>query len=243
MGAPWNDPRVREAFNLVLDRTDLITAGSGHPEWGEAGGYLVPDSGWGVPPDEAQDLLNLDSPSEDDIARAQELMSEAGYADGFEISVLHRDLAYQTRVVSAMGSMLNEHLGVEVTSDIRDTAAFLEMRAAGQFDYLLDGFSLPTGDPDEALTLYTSDSSQNVGAFRNEAYDELVANQSAARNEDERVELVAEAERLLIDNLPALPIYWSDYGAAWWPEVNGFVMQPSLYTNVSLDTVWLTPES
>jgi ABC-type transport system substrate-binding protein len=240
-GSPWKDKRVRQAFNLVLNRQDLITVSAGAKSWSAPGGFGTPGTVWRETPAALEAAhFTRSAPTRADIKQAKSLMAAAGYQNGFAITCLQRNLPYQTASVSEIGSTLQQYLGVTVTSDVEASAVAIDKENSGQFDFVLDGFNIPTGDPDEGFAFFTSKSPQNIWGYSNPAFDKLAKQESEALNVKTRIGLVRQASKLLASDLPVLPLYWQDVGGAWWPSVQGFVLQPSHYTNVSLDTVWLS---
>ena len=112
---PFSDHRVRQAINLAVDRQQvnertLYGSGRGHcPLVGLAHTYEECDSWPGIRP--------KDSPGgQEDIARARELMAEAGYPDGFEVVYTARQVGTYPAECAVIKQDLEKYLGI--TGDI-----------------------------------------------------------------------------------------------------------------------------
>jgi peptide/nickel transport system substrate-binding protein len=110
--SPWRDGRLRQAVNMAINREDLIryaTKGNGVTV-----PALLPVQSFGYDPDLA--------PYSFDPDKARHLLREAGYADGFSLTMIaSEDLEVQATVVSKM----LEQVGLKMELQILDSAAFI----------------------------------------------------------------------------------------------------------------------
>lgn len=229
---PFDDPRVRRALALAIDREsitrNILRAGQkpavGLTPPGTVDGYQTPDR------------LRFDP------VQARNLLAEAGFPGGkgfptFDIlintSEAHRALA------EAVQAMWRQHLGIPARVLNQDWGVYLESqrkldyhvcRAAWVGDYL---------DPSTFLAMWqTGDGNNNTG-WSNARYDELVKQSFREGDAGRRLALLQQAEALMLDEAPALPVYWYTRSFLMRPEVKG--LRPSLLEHRSYKAVELRP--
>ncbi|MGH2381814.1 MAG: peptide ABC transporter substrate-binding protein [Candidatus Limnocylindria bacterium] len=198
---PFDDPRVRRAFALALDRERLVPLSEGTSS--QAAGSLVPPAIW--PEGFVPEL-------EADPERARELLDEAGYDDRADLGTI---------VVNANGlfvepavAVWREELGVEIEIEVMDFGLFLEVldtRQAAQvftINWIAD-YASP-----HALygLLLEPGALSNYGDWRDEEFVTLL-NAAAAAPDDEVGPAYDEVETYVAEQAPVIP--WS-YGETWW---------------------------
>ncbi len=202
---PFNDPRVRMALALAVDRERIvkkITRGGERPT-----SHLVPDG-----------TANYVSP--DGLAYnptlAKTLLAEAGYPGGKGFprveyifnapagggSKIHEDIAIELQ------QMWHDTLGINM--DLRQVEWKVWLSATSHLDYDL-GRGDWIGDYDDAntfLDLFLSDSGNNRTGWKNSRYDALVNEANEQTDLKQREQLFQQAETILIhDELPIIPLY------------------------------------
>lgn len=93
-------------------------------------------------------------------------------------------------------------------------------------------------DPDLLLSGYLKGSPSNYGVYYNPEYDTLYEKQSQATDPAERKRLVLQMEKMLMNDLPTIPVFWRVYDSISWPYVKGYV-NTGLYTDKDMQRVWL----
>lgn len=101
------------------------------------------------------------------------------------------------------------NLGIEVQIETMPFKARLAATRSGDFDIVFSGWSPDFNDPMTYLSLLTSDNSNNSGKYESEQYDSLIANAMGETDALIRQELLIEAERLLMEDAPIVPLYFS----------------------------------
>ena len=211
---PLNDPRVRQAINLALDRDSyeqVILFGFG----GRARYWAWPvGSPWN--PYQSEDELRRSLPGwartgpdkEAERQQAKQLLAEAGYPNGFNMELLTESNPRTNEWVASQLQTIGIRATVVTRGDIFD-----ELFAKGEYDAASQGYLINTGDPDEVLYGYFyTGGSRNYPQYSNPAFDALVDQQSAEPDPVRRRELVMQALKILDQDMtfpqvPRLPDY------------------------------------
>ncbi|WP_188207771.1 glutathione ABC transporter substrate-binding protein [Alkalibacillus aidingensis] len=212
---PFDDPRVRQAINYAINQEEIIEGiyeGNGIP----AVGPLAPDV-FGYDPD----VPGLDY----DPDRAQELLEEAGYGDGFETTLWTNDNEQRVETALYVQDALSDY-GIDVEVEELEWGAYLDQTSNGEHDMFVLGWSTVTADADYGL--YALFHSSAHGATGNRSFlanDELDELLDAGRREadpDARQEIYSEAQELLTELAPMLYVHHQNYLTGVREEVEGF---------------------
>jgi peptide/nickel transport system substrate-binding protein len=221
---PFRDARVRKAVSLMIDRQlviDRILGGAG-----VAAGQLVPDALGGHVPDLA--------PDQADPAQAKALLAEAGYPEGFGITVASSNDRFpgDADLAQALGQMLTRGglkvNGVEVFPyNVYSKAA--TDGAYGAFVFSL-GASTPTSAPNLQALLHSYDKAAGKGAFNRVRFSDPdfdAALNAALQEFDEPARLAAlqEATKLVFAETPVVPLYWQKL---YWGTRDGLTVKGGL---------------
>lgn len=204
---PFKDARVRKAVSLMLDRQliiDRILAGSG-----VAAGQLVPDALGGHAAD-----LAADKP---DLAQAKALLAEAGYPQGFGITVSSSNDRFPSDadLAQAIGQMLTRG-GLKVNGvQVLPYNVYAKAASAGDYGAFVFslGASTPTSAPNLGALLRSYDKDAGVGAFNrvrfsDPEFDTALAAALAEFDETKRLSMLQDATRLVFAKTPIVPLYW-----------------------------------
>lgn len=229
---PFDDVKVRRALALAIDR-ESITRNILRAGQKPATGLTPPGT---LPDYHTPEVMRYDP------VEARRLLAAAGYPDGkgfpaFDIlintSEAHRALA------EAVQAMWKQHLNVPARVLNQDWGVYLESqrkldyqvcRAAWVGDYL---------DPATFLAMWqTGDGNNNTG-WSNQRYDELIKQSFREGDAARRLQLLNEAETLMLNEAPILPVYWYTHSYLMRPEVKGLL--PSLLEHRCYKAVELKP--
>lgn len=197
------DVRVRQALALAIDR-DIITQNI--LAAGQVSAYSLTHwavAGYEVPSSEFAELSQADRD-----ARAVALMTEAGFGPGGE--TLTFDILFNTSdahqsIAVAIGQMWKQKLGVETTLANQEWQTFLDARGSQQYEIARAGWCADYNEASSFLDIMQSDSGYNDSAFVNEGYDALLAE---ARLAADPLPLYQQAEAILVQEFPIIPIYF-----------------------------------
>ena len=195
-----DDARVRRALALSVDRellAETVTQGIYRP------GYSV------VPPD----TMGYNPPQlfEYDPDEARRLLAEAGYPKGAGFpgfSILYNTLEQHQKIAVAIQQMWRQELGISVQLVNQEWQVYLDSQNTNNFDMVRRGWIGDYVDPNNFLDLFITGGGNNHTGFSNARYDEIILEQApATRDRDERYALFHEAERLLMAEMPLIPLY------------------------------------
>mgnify|MGYP001819756387 FL=1 len=203
---PFDDPRLRRALSMVVDRELLAERVTGVGEL-PAFGFVPP----GVRDYEPAALSWRGASREERWAEARRLYAEAGFSDE---QPLRFELIYNTggnhrKIALAIASMWKEALGIEVRPVNMELRVMLERRRDPEAWVVMRlGW---VGDFDDAhnfLSLMTSTNAQNDTGFADPDYDALLVAAALEADPQRRAGLLREAEARLLEASPILPIYF-----------------------------------
>jgi peptide/nickel transport system substrate-binding protein len=201
---PFIDPRVREAFDLALDRealVDVAMEGMGKPV-----SQFVTPSIFGY-----NKALKVTQP---DVKRAKALLAEAGYAQGFKVtfSFTNDRLPGDSAVGTSITQMLAA-VGIDATANSAPTAVFFPARTRGDYSLAMAGWGTLTGESNYTLSsmFHTNDpkvklGAFNVGGYSNTTVDKLIQDAGQEMDEAKRSKQLEEAAAILAKDRPSIPV-------------------------------------
>lgn len=216
---PLNDPRVRQALVLGIDRKQLVekvTRGGEFPV-----GHLVPlntgayKSPTGLP----------SSDYKADLEKAKKLLAEAGYPNGKGLRTLN--ILYNTdenhkKIALAVSQMWKKELGVNAEPFNQEWKVYLKSQEIKDYDISRSAWSGDYPDPATFLEMFLSDSGNNMTGWKSANFDKLFAESNSMAYGEARNKHMAEAESLLLTEAPIAPMYvYTNFGFLR-PEVVGF---------------------
>ncbi len=227
---PFNDNRVRQALGLAVDRESLVnnvlragqTAAYGLTPPGCAEGYQTPQK------------LTFDP------QRAKSLLAEAGFPDGRgfpKVELLITQSSAARTISEAVQEMWKRHLNIEVGVLNQEWQVYLDAMRKLDYSIAIAGWVGDYPDPMTFLSMWrTGDGNNNTG-YASKRFDELV-NQSAINPDlNARYQQLYEAESLLLDDLPLIPLYWRVQYYLKRPEVKNY--HSSLLAHRAYKSIWL----
>ena len=198
---PFADKRVRQALTMAIDKRPVVeyVTRMGEPV---SANYIPRGIFPGYPSPEGLPY---------DPEAARRLMAEAGYPGGrgfpSGVAVLFNSEAHHAEVAQIVRRQWLEQLGVNISLEGVEIKIFGE-RLHNQ-EYAVARASW-IGDYEDASTFtdkYKSDSENNDAKWLNKTYDGLCDRAAAERDPQKRLALLAEAERLLLEEAPIIPVY------------------------------------
>ncbi|WP_302537662.1 peptide ABC transporter substrate-binding protein [Clostridium saudiense] len=213
---------VRQAINLAIDRQEIID-NVGKAEQVAAYSF-VPEGIYNPDGTEFADKEYYDpSDMDGNIEKAKELLKEAGYENGEGLPTI--ELMYNSEGAHKdICQILQENLakiGINIELANQEWAVFLNTRQQGGYEIARQGWIGDYSDPMTFLDLFVTGGGNNDSGYSNPEYDALIAATKVETDPDKRKEQLREAEDILMDDMPILPIYYYTTVMGWNENVKG----------------------
>lgn len=239
---PFNDPRVRRAMHLALNRQALIAAFRTQESIALTR-WISHASGYAMSPEEVALLPGYRPEKDEDLAAAQALMAEAGYADGISgVELLAASVAPHAEILApAIQDLLRTSLNIDLQIRVTERAQLFEEESGGNFDLVLDTPTISVSDFSAIGNLYfRTDASQNFGGYSNPQFDELLSAADLEMDPAKRTETFRQIEDVLDEDPPWLLIGWTFHLPMWQSYFKGHNMEARTQSVWGrLDTGWL----
>ncbi len=142
-----------------------------------------------------------------DVERARKLLAEAGYPSGQGFPVVECCARTdQADLGENLQAQWREHLGVQIEWRMVEWQEILARLGEQVPNLLIMGWVADYPDPDNFLRARIGHVQQQSG-WRNEGYDSLVKRAQRSLDQEERIKLYLEAERILVEEAPILPVF------------------------------------
>jgi oligopeptide transport system substrate-binding protein len=227
--APLQDARVRRALALAVDRAtiaDKILPGGRTP----ASSFVPPLlQGYTPPPGQIHDL-----------AAARQLLAEAGHPGGAglpPIEILYNNSEILRLVAEAIQQMWHRDLGIDVRLVNQEYKSVFASRRAGDYQVLLGSWTADYLDATTFLDLWRSDSGNNHTGWSDPTYDALSNRANTLADPAARAAVLAQAEALVLESAPIIPIYFNTHVYFLHPAVKGWEPTPTDHSDFRY--VWL----
>lgn len=218
---PFDDENVRQAISHAIDRESIIN------EMLDGRGVLASThiSPTVIGHDESQDEMAYD------LDQAREYLEQSDHPDGFDATIWMSDDEVNRDIALFMQDRLGE-IGINLEIEQFEFGAFLEKAEQGDHDMFMLQWITVTGDPDYGLYpmfhTESQDGSGNRWNYSNPELDDVLEAGRQESDEGTREEHYAEAQEILVNDLPITPLYYGELG----PGVN-----TSLVEGVEIDPV------
>jgi peptide/nickel transport system substrate-binding protein len=222
---PFDDPRVRRAVAHAVDKAALI----GRAYHGEArpAKSVIPEVLWG----HASDME--DTPH--DPARSRKLLAEAGYPDGLDVELWVMDVPRPyipdpRRAAEVLKENLRD-AGFRVRLHSPDWGTYIKRTEDGEHTMCVIGWSADCPDPDNFIHTLTHKDNAVRGSALNLAFyttgdsHDLITRARQTPDRTKRIALYREAQRLLRDDAPVIPLAHTPFLCAQRAGVTGFTLQ------------------
>ena len=195
-----SDKRVRRALGMAIDReklTKTILKG------GQIPAYAI------TPPGTVGYYADTDLTFDPSAART--LLAEAGYPDGANFPVT--EILYNTneahrKVAVAIQQMWRENLNLDLELLNQEWKVYLQTESSGNYQISRAGWIGDYVDPNNFLDMFLCDGGNNRTGWCNPEYDNLILEVAPTMtSHEERLAIFAKAEKMLLDDMPILPIY------------------------------------
>lgn len=197
---PYDNPLVRKALAAAIDKKALVekvTKAGQIP----TDAFTPPMAGFTPQPGIGYD-----------VAKAKELLAQAGYPNGKGFPVL--TIKYNTneghkKIAEFVQEQWQNNLGIKVELKNEEWKTFLDTRSnAHDFDVARHGWVADYMDPSNFLELFITGGGNNDGLYSNPKFDELVKKAASMPDSPERNQTLMDAEKIFAEDQGMLPLYW-----------------------------------
>lgn len=215
------DPRVRQAIAYAIDAdeiNDTIYNGT------------ATIAGTVIPPQLHSSNTDL-KPYPYDPEKAKELLKEAGYEDGLELELWTNDNPIRKDAAVMIQSYLGA-VGITVpeVSEL-EWGAYLDGVDNGNQELFMLGWSFSTADPDHGIGALFYSKNHGEGGnntfYTNESVDALFDAGAVEMDEEARNKIYKDAQAIIMEELPMIPLYFDTYRSASANYIEGFKILPT----------------
>ena len=194
-----SDVRVRKALAYAIDRKLLVEKVT---KCGQIPAYsFTPPGSNGYEP-------TTSIPFDPELAR--ELLNEAGYSADNQfpkLEILFNTNEDHRKVALAIQQMWQQNLGIEVELVNQDWKVYLSREMVGDFQVSRAGWIGDYEDPNTFLDLMRPNRGNNKTGWEDMEYDSIMEKANSTNDQVERYKLLNQAESILIENMPIIPLY------------------------------------
>lgn len=230
---PVDDARVRKALSFALDRdklTNTVLQNTAIPAYS-----ITPPNTLGYYPPKLFEY---------DIEEARRLLAEAGYPNGEGwpgLEIVYNTQEAHRKVAVAIQQMWKEALNIDITISNQEWKVYLNTISQRQFQVARRGWIGDYVDANNFLDLFLTDGGNNNTGYSDPVFDDIILNRAPkAKSREERYQLFYEAETMLLEEMPFIPIYTYTSKHLVHPSVEG--IYPNLMDSLNLKYVKLDPE-
>lgn len=220
---PFDDPLVRQAFAMAIDKEQIASA-LFQDEIPVANSILMPGM---AAYNEAAQAPQFDP------ERARQLLADSTYGgpEGLPaVSLAESGLGASPGDVSAaVVEMWRQNLGVEVEIEQAESATFFQDVDQGRYQMFALGWFMDYPDPDNILNLhFDSESPMNDTFYSNSEVDDLLGEALMESDGQRRIELFQQAEQTILDDVPWIPLFFGRYHVLVKPYVENYLIPPTI---------------
>lgn len=226
---PFNDRKVRQAVNYAVN-TDEIIEGVAIGKGTKIGSNLSPVL-------EKYYEKSLENKYATDLEKAKQLLTEAGYKNGFELTITApSNYPFHVDTAQVIADQLGK-IGIKVKIEKVEWGVWLERVYSGR-DYQstiigLDGKL----DPYEILSRYISTADNNFLNYKNKELDQVLSQARTEIDEEKRISLIKQAQTILTNDAAAVYIMDPNTNVTFKDSIKGYQTYP-IYVQ-DLSTVYI----
>jgi oligopeptide transport system substrate-binding protein len=231
---PVDDVRVRRALSMAVDREKLsatVMQKSVYPAYS-----ITPPGTLGYQPPK---LFSYD------VAKAKQLLADAGYPNGEGwpgLEITYNTSESHRKVAVALQQMWKNSLNIDITIANQEWKVYLDSVSQMNFQVARRGWIGDYVDPNNFLDLYLSAGGNNNTGYADPRFDELISKLAPqAKTKEERFARFYEAETMLMEEMPIIPVYTYTSKHLVHPSVKG--LPSNLMDSLNLKYVSLEPQS
>jgi oligopeptide transport system substrate-binding protein len=218
---PLDNLMVRKALSKAIDRQAMIrdiAAGVGKPATS-----MIPPGMPGYQPELGKDI-------DFDPTAAKSLLSQAGFADPAQFPQLHFRFATTTANQSRaefIQAQLKQNLGINIVLDSMEAKAYQAAYKDKDYELAFGGWGADYPDPQNWMaSLFGCKASNNKYSYCDQQFDQASAKGDTGTDLNQRLQAYAQAQQILIQDLPVAPLFYRGRMVLVKPWVQNLVITP-----------------
>ncbi|RDE26909.1 peptide ABC transporter substrate-binding protein [Parageobacillus thermoglucosidasius] len=228
---PFNNAKIRRAFALAIDRKAIV---ENITKSGEKPAYAFVPYGADTPDGDFREVGG--AYFEENVQEAKKLLQEGMKEEGWstlpEVTLIYNTAENHKKIAEAVQEMLKRNLGVKIKLANQEWKTYLETTAQSNFQMARMGWIGIFVDPTVILDYYLGDSPNNRTNWVNKQFDDLMAKAKVEQDDKKRYELLHEAEKILMTDLPFIPVYFYSQNYLTSPKFKGIVYPVNRFPDV-----------
>jgi len=238
---PFNDPRVRRALSLAIDRWKAAEVLPRSSIMRYVGGYLRPGSEFAAREEDLVKMPGFSRDIEASRAEARRLLAAAGVPN-LKVKLINRMISNLFTPAGIYVIDQWRQIGVETEHVQANEVLYNNSMNDGTFDVALDFQGDSVDEPTYQFARHISvDLSSNRGGYTDRALDELFNRQKDLTDPKERYWAVRAFEHRMLTESYTVPLLWWQRIVVMRATIKGWGMTPSHLIGQDLETVWLKP--
>lgn len=233
--APFDDPNVRVALGYAFDRNAIAQAAF-FSRASEITGGVIPPTSWAYNQD-------LEGTVTYDPERAQQMLADAGYADGFTVTLMSTSQYGMHQSTAEIVQNNLQAIGIDCQLELYDWATVVQRHAAGDYQFRIQGTAGDLPDPDWLTNFFGSGSPNEASAgFSDPQLDELLAEGRTTPDQEDRKEIYLQVEQRLLEIAPWNFLVYRQDAEAVKAEIQGYEHLPGLlgyFSGITLRKTWI----
>ena len=236
---PYNNPKVRQALSMSIDRQVLVDSVL---KSGKIPAYTITSRG--ITMQDGTDFVDYVGPTftESTPEEAQALLEEGLAEEGMTIDEFEPTILYNTndtnkKIAEAIQMMWEENLGITVHLENAEFQVCLDRKSTGDYEIASAGWIGDYVDPLTFLETQVTYNDLNQTGYDNPEFDALIEASKNEQDQSKRYEYLKEAEQLLMQDMPLMPIYYYNTALVISPNIEGVVVPVNKMPVVTYATI------
>ncbi|UZH06079.1 peptide ABC transporter substrate-binding protein [Heyndrickxia coagulans] len=205
--APFTNAKIRKAFAMAIDRKAIT---KNVTQAGETPAYAM------VPPGAKTDKGDFRKTGgnyvKENVQEAKKLLKEGMKEEGWktlpQVTLIYNTDDNHKKIAEAVQEMYKKNLGIDIKISNQEWKTYLDTTKQGNYQMARMGWIGIFVDPTVILDFYLGDSPNNETGWKNSKFDSLIARAKVEQNESKRYELLHQAEKVLMTDMPFMPVYF-----------------------------------
>jgi len=239
---PFDNPKLRRAISLALDRSEFVKAQQGD---GRLGGVMMapPAGNWGLTPEQLATVPGFGKSVERNRAEARKIMQELGYGPNKKLKTTYIVRLSTPNYLMNLSLIADQLRSIYIEGEIeqKEYTVYTGALIKGAYTIAFHTTAAAMDEPDIVFYEgYNCASVRNYTHYCNREVEAKIDEQSATIDPVKRKKLVQALDLMLLQDVARAPLYQSMNRTCWHPQVKGYVRASnSSYTHNRMEDVWL----